>query len=134
MRCSRTGTVANALLEVKHLQDLWYHHIVRLVGTYLRGCDFALLMYPVADYRLGQFLQDTVDLPSWNRYPRVAFLVGSMSCIASAIRYVHDHTRKHMDTKPQNILVQIEIVVSFDRYRWKVYIRNHMSTLVKTNN
>jgi hypothetical protein len=56
MRCTRNWTVADALLEVYHLQNLRHRHIVQLVGTYLRGREFAILMYPVAHCYLGHFL------------------------------------------------------------------------------
>lgn len=122
MRCSRSWTVTDALQEVKHLQNLQHHHIVQLVGSYLRGRDFAILMYAVADCDLGRFLRDTADLPAAEQVWHKAFLAGAMSCLASAICYVHNHTTKHMDIKPKNILVRTNEAARSGRHRWKVYL------------
>jgi hypothetical protein len=41
MRCNRIWTVADALCEVYHLQNLRHFHIVQLVGTYAQGRNLA---------------------------------------------------------------------------------------------
>lgn len=51
----------DALTEVEHLQRLRHFHIVQLVGSYLQGRNFAILLYPVAACHLGTFLEDTAD-------------------------------------------------------------------------
>jgi serine/threonine protein kinase len=112
MRCSRQWTITEALQEVYHLQNLRHFHIVQLVGSYLQGRDFSILMYPVADCHLGRFLEDTADMGMPDTHvgkleihARRGFLGQSLGCLTSAIAYVHKHTTKHMDIKPQNILV-----------------------------
>lgn len=122
MRCSRSLTITDALQEVKHLQNLQHHHIVQLVGSYLCGRNFNILMYPVADCDLGRFLQDTSDLPMLEKECHKTFLAGAMSCLASALSYVHNRTTKHMDIKPKNILVRRNEAVRSGRYTWKVYL------------
>ncbi|KAF1944248.1 hypothetical protein EJ02DRAFT_464328 [Clathrospora elynae] len=62
IRCNRIWTVADALQEVYHLQNLRHFHIIQLVGSYLQGRNFSILMYPVADSHLGTFLEDQSDL------------------------------------------------------------------------
>jgi len=121
MRCSRQWTIADALREVYHLQNLRHAHIVQLVGSYLQGRNFAILMYPVADCHLGTFMEDTSDLDeSDGEYePRRTFLNKSIGCLASAMSYIHHQTTKHMDIKPQNILVKN---VSPNVYSWAVYL------------
>lgn len=115
VRCTRLWTITDALQEVMHLQNLRHRHIIQLVGTYLRGREFAILMYPVADCHLGLFLQDTSDLSHLTERDwavklqisaRDSFLPTIMPCLSSAIRYVHENTTKHMDIKPQNILIK----------------------------
>jgi serine/threonine protein kinase len=121
MRCSRQWTIADALREVYHLQNLRHAHIVQLVGSYLQGRNFAILMYPVADCHLGTFMEDTSDLDhSHDMYgPRMTFLAHSIGCLTSAMAYVHSQTTKHMDIKPQNILVrQTHSVLPL----WRVYL------------
>jgi serine/threonine protein kinase len=127
MRCSHQWTVEDALREVYHLQNLRHSHIVQLVGSYLQGRNFSILMYPVADCHLGTFLEDTADSKGANLsvedeasyQTRMGFLVESLGCLTSAIAYIHEETTKHMDIKPQNILVRS---IAFERYRWRIYL------------
>jgi hypothetical protein len=113
MRCSRKWTIAEALREVYHLQNLSHFHIIQLVGTYLQRRNFSILMYPAADCHLGTFLEDTADMKTTELgqeqleyQAQRSFLLGSMGCLTAAIAYIHEHTTKHMDIKPQNILVR----------------------------
>jgi serine/threonine protein kinase len=121
MRCSRQWTIADALREVYHLQNLRHAHIVQLVGSYLQGRNFAILMYPVADCHLGTFMEDTSDLDDGDETyePRKVFLAKSIGCLTSAMAYVHSQTTKHMDIKPQNILVKRN---DFALFPWRVYL------------
>ncbi|OAG05230.1 kinase-like protein [Paraphaeosphaeria sporulosa] len=120
MRCKGDWSQNNVLSEVQHLQKFKHFHVVQLVGTYLQGRDFSLLMYPAADCHLGIFMEDTQDLRSelkngrseeattrWPEYnSRILFLHRSLYCLASAVTSVHQQLARHMDIKPQNILVK----------------------------
>ncbi|KAF2655937.1 kinase-like protein [Lophiostoma macrostomum CBS 122681] len=111
MRCTIQWHIEDALREVEHLHRLRHAHIVQLVGTYLLGRNFSILMYPAAEQDLGTFLEDTSDNAflentSDNRQRRNAFLCNSQICLLAALSYIHDHTTKHMDIKPGNILVR----------------------------
>jgi serine/threonine protein kinase len=120
MRCDRRWTVTDALQEVYHLQNLRHYHIVQLVGTYLQGRNFSILMYPAADTHLGKFLEDTLDMDVQTSMNRRIFLSSTLGCLASAVAFIHQHTTKHMDIKPQNILVR---QVEYGRIpTWRVYI------------
>ena len=126
MRCSRQWKVADALREVYHLQNLRHAHIVQLVGSYLQGRNFSILLYPVADYHLGTFLEDTCDMKHFrkddtNYTARREFLISTFNCLASAIAFIHDQTTKHMDIKPQNILVK-KACSSSQKLGWHVYL------------
>jgi hypothetical protein len=120
-RCSHKWSIADAMREVHHLQNLRHCHIVQLVGSYLRGRDFSILMYPAADCHLGTFLENTTDMDETSKeyLKRLMFLSSSLACLASAITHVHEHTTKHMDIKPQNILV-CKIVTN--GFWWRVYL------------
>jgi hypothetical protein len=61
MRCTRNWKAGDALREVEHLHKLRHFHIVQLVGSYLQGRTFSILMYPAANCHLGTFLEDTID-------------------------------------------------------------------------
>jgi hypothetical protein len=120
MRCDPRWTMDEALQEVHHLQNLRYFHIVQLVGTYLQGRNFSILMYPAADTHLGIFLEDTLYTDQKRSMPRRNFLRLTLSCLTSAVAFIHQHTTKHMDIKPQNILVR-QASHGFDP-DWRVYI------------
>jgi hypothetical protein len=127
MRCNRRWTVADALREVYHLQNLRHSHIVQLVGTYVQGRNLAILMYPVADCHLGTFLEDTSDIRDGEYFQyktRLCFLASTLSCLTSAVDHIHEHVTKHMDIKPQNLLVRKMFVFeeSDDSSVWHVYI------------
>lgn len=53
MSCGRRFSVEDTLAEVVHLQNLRHPHSIQLVGSYLQGKKFAVLLYPVADTELG---------------------------------------------------------------------------------
>lgn len=52
---------------------------------------------------------------------RVSFLGYSLSCLSAALEYIHAHTTKHMDIKPQNILVR-KLEQSSGVPFWRMYI------------
>lgn len=126
MKCTRNWVPADALSEVQHLQNLRHAHIVQLVGTYLQGRNLSILMYPAADCDLKTFLEETADVFQevlFDTTRRMPFLLTACRCLASAVSYVHDHTTKHMDIKPQNILIGTK-KSSIRRYGpdWHVYL------------
>jgi len=103
MLCHRRFTPEEALEEVRHLQALNHCHIVRLVGSYAQGKYLSILTYPVAGYDLKTFLAETEKSPYL--IDRSNALTVGFSCLSAAIEYVHAAGVKHMDIKPQNILV-----------------------------
>ncbi|RYN26984.1 hypothetical protein AA0113_g7318 [Alternaria arborescens] len=121
MRCDRRWTVADALQEVYHLQNLRHYHIVQLVGTYLQGRNFSILMYPAADMHLGTFLEDTLDMSMEDSVRRRSFLTLALGCLTSAVAFIHQRTTKHMDIKPRNILVR-QANLDDSEPKWRVYI------------
>lgn len=127
MRCNRRWTVGDALREVYHLQNLHHYHIVQLVGTYFEGRNFSILMYPAADMHLGRFLEDTLDMDMWASMERRIFLGSTLGCLTSAVAFIHRHTTRHMDIKPQNILVR---QASSNKWKsdWRIYIADFGSS------
>jgi len=57
MMCTRRQKLETMINEVEHLQSLRHPHIVQLVGSYLQGKRFAILLYPVAEWNLSRFLE-----------------------------------------------------------------------------
>lgn len=60
--CGRRLTLEEALIEVEHLQKLRHPHIVQLVGTYLQGKKFSVLLYTVADCDFNVFLKQVLEI------------------------------------------------------------------------
>jgi serine/threonine protein kinase len=112
MTCHKKMRLADAMNEVKHLNKLRHSHIVQLVGSYIQSKTFAVLLYPVADLDLKDFLQqlERVLVPrrtmDYGDFMAVASLGQFFKCLAAALAYVHSQTTKHLDIKPRNVLVK----------------------------
>jgi serine/threonine protein kinase len=134
-------TREKAINEVEHMARLKHSHIIRLVGTYVCMREFCILMYPVANGNLEMFLgclRETSpeqilsdehspddDLFDMTQVGAMALsCTGFFSCLSSAIRYIHGSKIKHMDIKPNNVLVQSRWHYRGRRseYHSKVYI------------
>jgi len=106
--CNRKFTKEQAVQEVAHIMRLSHAHVMRVIGTYTIGKEISILLYPVAEYNLETFLATTIEAEvqdgEW-----FAMLHASRRLIpslTSAIHYIHSMLTKHMDIKPQNILVR----------------------------
>lgn len=120
--CNKRFTKEMALQEVAHLQKLEHPHVVRLIGTYSLPTKLAILLYPAADMNLEEFLkQDAVG--SALKIMRQNTIIWAFRCLSNAIAYIHGTITKHMDIKPQNVLVR-DVRSSLLNYKtaWKVYI------------
>lgn len=123
MRCTRNWKVVDALREVEHLHRLRHFHTVQLVGSYLQGRTFSILLYPAADCHLGTFLEETGDMITPGNYElqRRIFLASTLSCLTSAVAFIHSNTTRHMDIKPANILIR-KVEDSYSEHHWRVYL------------
>jgi serine/threonine protein kinase len=104
----QTMTREEAIAEVSHLTRLNHAHIVRVIGTYVKGRELSILLYPVADYNLETFLDKYRATPEnsdmwWNM---ACSGNNFYRCLSSAVRCIHHNLTKHMDIKPQNILIR----------------------------
>jgi serine/threonine protein kinase len=120
MVCGRRLSLHDAFVEVEHLQKLRHPHIIQLIGSYLQGKKFSVLLYPVADYDLGAFFDEVlpiasrvireIDSPDILPLPAVEppfrALWDFFSCLVDALGYLHSRKTKHLDIKPGNILVK----------------------------
>jgi serine/threonine protein kinase len=87
--------------ELGHLKKLSHIHIVKLIGSYTDPKFVGIIMSPVAEYNLKDFL--ALDpLPPGER----SFLRTFFGCLAAALCYLHDNRIRHKDIKPQNVLVK----------------------------
>ncbi|KAH7071041.1 kinase-like domain-containing protein [Paraphoma chrysanthemicola] len=103
-------TKRQAAQEVAHLDRLKHSHVVRLIGTYTWKKELSILMYPVADYNLAGFLDvlktHSVESNIWTAM--LSSCRGFFACLSNAIEHIHERLTKHMDIKPQNILVRTD--------------------------
>ena len=112
IRCNRKPTREEAAKEVRHLQRLQHRHIVRLVGTYMLKKNLSILMYPATEYSLDGFLDvvyDDLSSPkifTASRYFWCTRLLQIIACLVNAVAFIHAQNTKHMDIKPNNILVE----------------------------
>ncbi|TVY19176.1 Calcium/calmodulin-dependent protein kinase I [Lachnellula arida] len=123
MKCGRRFSLQDAFAEVEHLQKLRHPHIIQLVGSYLQGRKFAVLLYPVADYDLGSFFDEVLPLTSTSSYSfeaPVEALRDFFNCLVEALIYIHSCETKHLDIKPANILVKRS--VDYLPHSYRVYI------------
>ncbi|KAJ4366322.1 hypothetical protein N0V83_007958 [Neocucurbitaria cava] len=88
--------------EVNVLQKLRHPHVIRFLGAYSTGNKMSILLSPVADTTLALWLEQS----SQEKPPGLTETVVKMfGCLASSVRYLHESRVRHMDIKPQNILV-----------------------------
>jgi serine/threonine protein kinase len=90
--------------EVSVLQKLRHPHVIRFLGAYTKGDKMSILVAPVAETTLALWLEQvTLQQPA-----NLANVISKMfGCLVSSVRYLHEQRPvvKHMDIKPQNILV-----------------------------
>ena len=87
--------------EVDHLKKLKHRHLVRYVGSYTDPHYVGIIMDPVAEMNLQEFLSQSVFKPAEYVCIREAF-----GCLCSAIKYLHSQNVRHKDINPKNILVK----------------------------
>ena len=105
--CRGGMTKEKVLNEVAHLDRLNHAHIVRVIGTYVFGAELAILLYPVADWHLEGFLGLMNDeCPTDYSRSMAAACRDFFVCLSNAVHFMHENLTKHMDIKPQNILVK----------------------------
>ncbi|KAF2824113.1 kinase-like protein [Ophiobolus disseminans] len=107
--CGRqTMTKEEAIKEVSHLTRLNHSHILRVIGTYVKGRHLSILLYPVADDNLEGYIEAFSDplIEPKLRPGMEKSAAGFFGCLSHAVRYIHEKLTKHMDIKPQNILVK----------------------------
>ncbi|KAL1795285.1 hypothetical protein ACET3X_007101 [Alternaria dauci] len=100
---NRNQTVIDELKkEVGVLRKLRHPHIIRIMGTYSRGDKMSMLLSPVADTTLAIWLERSASQKPANLSETIVKMFG---CLTSSVRHLHEQQVRHMDIKPQNILI-----------------------------
>jgi len=88
--------------EIQALKKLSHPHIVKLVGSYTDPENLGLIMTPIADMNLHEYLTS----PQQNPILRKRSLPEFFGCLATALAYLHQQGVRHNDIKPKNVLVK----------------------------
>ncbi|KAH0550949.1 hypothetical protein GP486_007686, partial [Trichoglossum hirsutum] len=86
--------------EVNIVRRLNHPHVVQVVATYIKQRRFGIIMTPVADGNLDDYLES--DLPDDKMYSMYSWF----GCLATGLNYIHKQRIKHRDIKPANILIK----------------------------
>ncbi|KAH7033910.1 kinase-like domain-containing protein, partial [Macrophomina phaseolina] len=89
--------------EIKRLKSLDHRHVINVVGTYQAANEYGILMCPVGDQDLEAFFTQ-LDNGDEQRHQHRTWLHGWLSCLASAVGYIHDHGLLHKEIAPKNII------------------------------
>lgn len=87
--------------ELKILKRIQHRHLVEIIGSYTDPTYAALIMSPVADCDLSDFLKKIAPNNSHRRSTMRTFF----GCLATALSYLHGKRTRHRDLKPSNVLV-----------------------------
>lgn len=91
--------------EIDLLKRLRQKHVVRLLTTYSVDRQYAIIMSPVADMNLKDYLSSTK--PEGKIYQW-------FGCLSAGLLYIHSQQIRHRDIKPANILVKGDSVLFTD--------------------
>ncbi|XTI94818.1 kinase-like domain-containing protein [Cenococcum geophilum] len=100
--------------EVNIISKLRHRHIVQVLATYHYKWEFGIIMRPVADMNLEEFLAEVNQRKEQQRTQRCRPIKRWFRCLTEAIAYMHSKKMKHKDLKPSNILVLDEEVLIAD--------------------
>ncbi|KAL2065015.1 hypothetical protein VTL71DRAFT_4155 [Oculimacula yallundae] len=93
--------LAQARREVVALCSLRHVHIIGVVAYYTLEDQFSIIMSPVAEENLSEYMLNESAAPLTKR----SNLSKWMGCLTSAVSYMHEKSWQHLDIKPSNILV-----------------------------
>ncbi|KAI9778463.1 MAG: hypothetical protein M1839_008109 [Geoglossum umbratile] len=110
IRLPSRSMLSQFLKEVEIMKRLLHAHLVALVGSYIRGREFAIIMNPAADCDLGDYMENF----SLDNHEGERQLCRWYSCLVSGLKYMHDNSIRHKDIKPRNILVHGENILFCD--------------------
>ena len=96
-----------AEIEILKTLNHKHKHIVDFVGSFTDAKFLGLIMTPVADMDLAEYLLQAQPA----QYPLLRSFFG---CLTTGLRFLHDKSIRHKDIKLQNILVHKQNVLLTD--------------------
>ena len=120
--------------DMGYLTTVRHYHCIQVLGSFIRGDFFSIIMEPVATCDLRTYLRH--DAPSHKIRkmeqqcgPRTAFLPRLMGCLAHGLHYLHQKPKlRHRDIKPANILLDGPRVLFADFNLSKVFTETQSGT------
>ncbi|RDW95143.1 hypothetical protein BP5796_00906 [Coleophoma crateriformis] len=107
---SRSATSENVLKEIIALRSLTHQHIVQIMASYVSQDQRSIIMSPIADCNLYEFLNKS----SLHNSSQRILISKWFRCLAAALSFMHEKGWLHMDLKPQNLLVHGECIFISD--------------------
>ncbi len=101
---SKSRVEKDVLNEVSIMQKLRHHHIASVQFHVFEGDTYSIIMLPVAECDLRQFLWRCIDA----HFPRtdLTHITSWFGCLVGALAFAHSKQIKHEDLKPTNILIK----------------------------
>lgn len=91
------------------LKKLAHRHIIQVVGSYNDSRFVGVLMTPIANGNLANFLNRVPQSAADKSCMRAAF-----GCLTAALKYLHENEVLHGDIRPQNVLIKGQEVLLSD--------------------
>ncbi|KAK7420409.1 hypothetical protein QQX98_002832 [Neonectria punicea] len=110
--------------ELQSLKAISHRHVVKLVGSYTDSTALGLIMCPVANTDLHQYL-NSVDVDPDLRKKSLRTFFG---CLVTALAYIHKKNIRHKDIKPNNVLVKGGQVLLADFGTSRICLDGHLTT------
>jgi serine/threonine protein kinase len=100
--------------EAKIIKMVCHLRVICIAGTYSCERDFAILMSPVADADLEEYLHRVDTSPLEEGLELRQRMTAWFGCLSSGLAYLHAQGIRHRDIKPSNILVTVRDVLLTD--------------------
>jgi serine/threonine protein kinase len=102
-----SSQMAHLKNELAVLKELSHPHLVKLIGAYTDAEYSHIIMSPVADQNLADYMRSS-------KLSQPEHLLPWMGCLSSAMASLHKLHVQHLDVKPQNILVKGHCILLAD--------------------